>query len=165
MKIHGREGMSGKAGLQRSLKGWHQDYQGREFLLWLSGSRIWLETMKLRVQSLASLSGLRIQHCHELWWCRSQMQLRSRVAVAVVQVGSYSSDSTPSLGTSIYHGCNPKKDQKKKNYQGSQIKKAGVQAIIFTMSWKPWVTAESKESRRKGNRQRRGTEGFPHSRH
>ena len=114
MKIHGREGMSGKAGLQRSLKGWHQDYQGREFLLWLSGSRIWLETMKLRVQSLASLSGLRIQHCHELWWCRSQMQLRSRVAVAVVQVGSYSSDSTPSLGTSIYHGCNPRKDQKKK---------------------------------------------------
>ena len=32
--------------------------------------------------SLASLSGLRIQHCHKLW-CRLQTQLRSGVAVAV----------------------------------------------------------------------------------
>ena len=31
---------------------------------------------------LASLSGLRIRHCHELW-CRSQMWLGSHVAVAV----------------------------------------------------------------------------------
>jgi len=39
--------------------------------------------MRMRVQSLALLSGLRIQCCHELW-CRLQMRLRSRVAVAVV---------------------------------------------------------------------------------
>ena len=45
--------------------------------------RIQLGTMRLRVQSLASLSGLRIWHCHELW-CRLQMWLRSCVAVAVV---------------------------------------------------------------------------------
>ena len=32
---------------------------------------------------LALLSGLRIQRCHELW-CRLQMWLRSRVAVALV---------------------------------------------------------------------------------
>ena len=38
--------------------------------------------MRFRVQSLASLSGLRIQHCHELW-CGSQTQLGSHVAVAV----------------------------------------------------------------------------------
>ena len=31
-----------------------------------------LGTMRLWVQSLASLSGLRIRHCRELW-CRSQM--------------------------------------------------------------------------------------------
>ena len=36
-----------------------------------------------QVQSLASISGLRIWHCHELW-CRSQTQLRSHVAMAVV---------------------------------------------------------------------------------
>ena len=33
--------------------------------------------------TLASLSGLRIQHCCELW-CKSQTRLRSGVAVAVV---------------------------------------------------------------------------------
>ena len=39
-------------------------------------------TMRLQVCSLALLSGLRIQHCHEVW-CRSQMRLGSRVAVAL----------------------------------------------------------------------------------
>ena len=42
-------------------------------------------------------------------WCRSQMQLRSCIVVAVVQAGSCSSDLTLSLGTSICHGCSPKK--------------------------------------------------------
>ena len=71
---------------------------------------------RTQVQSLALLSGLRIQCCCELWY-RSQMQLRSRVAVAVVLAGSYSSDLTPSLGTSICCGAalkRPKKKKKKK---------------------------------------------------
>ena len=38
---------------------------------------------EMQVQSLALLSGLRIQHCCELW-CRLKMQLGSCVAVAVV---------------------------------------------------------------------------------
>ena len=54
----------------------------------------------MQVRSLASVSGLRILCCHELW-CRSQARLRSQVAVAVVQASGCSSDSTPSLGTSI----------------------------------------------------------------
>ena len=45
--------------------------------------QIQLGTRRLQVRSLPSISGLRIQHCHELW-CRSQMWLRSRIAVAVV---------------------------------------------------------------------------------
>ena len=45
--------------------------------------RIRLGTMRLRVRSLASLSGIRIWRCCELW-CRSQMRLRSWVGVAVV---------------------------------------------------------------------------------
>ena len=45
--------------------------------------QIRLLSMRMRVQSLALLSGLRIQHCCELW-CRSQMWLRSGIAVAVV---------------------------------------------------------------------------------
>ena len=38
--------------------------------------------MRMQVQSLALLGGLRIRHCSELW-CRSQTQLISHVAVAV----------------------------------------------------------------------------------
>ena len=43
--------------------------------------------MRLQVQSLALLRGLRIQHCRELW-CRSQTRLGPGVAVAVVEAGS-----------------------------------------------------------------------------
>ena len=69
--------------------------------------------MRMQVRSLASLKGLRIWHCCELW-CRSQTRLRSRVAVAVAQASGYSSHSTPSLGTSIWRGCSPEKKTKKK---------------------------------------------------
>ena len=48
--------------------------------------RIRLGTMRLQVQSLASLSRLRIWCCHELW-CRLQMWLGSGIAVVVTQVG------------------------------------------------------------------------------
>ena len=41
-------------------------------------------------------------------------RLGSGVAVAVTQADSYSSNSTPSLGTSIYRKCSPKKTKKKK---------------------------------------------------
>ena len=39
---------------------------GGEFLLWLSRLRTQLASMRLRVPSLASLSGLRIWHCRKL---------------------------------------------------------------------------------------------------
>ena len=71
-----------------------------------------LGTIRLRVRSLLLFSGLRIQLCCELW-CRSQ-RLGSGIAVAVVQAGGYSSDLTPSLGTSICHGYCPKKTKKRK---------------------------------------------------
>ena len=47
-------------------------------------------TIRLWVRSLASLSRLRIWRCLELW-CRSQMELRSGVALALVWAGSCSS--------------------------------------------------------------------------
>ena len=62
---------------------------------------------------LASLSGLKIQCCHELQ-CRSQMQLRSGIAVALASAGSCSSDLTPSLRTSICHDAALKKRIKKR---------------------------------------------------
>ena len=67
--------------------------------------------MRLRVQSLALLSGLRIQRCRELWG-KSQMRLGSHVDVALAQGSGYSSDLTPSLGTSISHGSGPRKGKK-----------------------------------------------------
>ena len=42
---------------------------------------IQIGTMRLQIRSLASLSGLRIWHCHELW-CWSQTWLGSGIAVA-----------------------------------------------------------------------------------
>ena len=72
--------------------------------MWLIrlGNRI--VSMRMQVQSLASLSGLRI-------WLqrRLQMWLRSGIAMAVAYVSSRSSDLTPSLGTSICHGLKRKK--------------------------------------------------------
>ena len=52
-----------------------------EFLLWLSGLRLRLGSMRTRVLSLASICGLRIRRCHELWG-RSQVLLGSGVAAA-----------------------------------------------------------------------------------
>ena len=85
----------------------------------------WIQpvTMKLWVQSMASLSGLRIWRSHELW-CRSQKRLRPSVAVvvamAVAVASHWSSDLTPSLGTSICHRSGPKKKKEKnqKNQKG-----------------------------------------------
>ena len=49
-----------------------------------------------------------------LLWCRWQTWFGSLVAVAVAQVGSYSSNETPSLGTSVYYMCSPKRKEKKR---------------------------------------------------
>ena len=67
----------------------------------------------MQVQSMASTNGLRIRHCCELQH-RLQMLLGTGIAVAVMQAVCYSSDSTPSLGSSICHGCGLKKTKKKK---------------------------------------------------
>ena len=79
-----------------------------EFPLWLSRLQTWLVSTRMRIWSLASLSGLRVQHFCELWR-RLQTWLGSCVAVAVAVAGSCSSHPTPNLGTSICHRCDPKK--------------------------------------------------------
>ena len=79
----------------------------------------------MQVQSLASLSGLRIPH--ELWY-RSQMWLGSCITVSVAQAGSCSFDSTLSLGTAICHGYSPKKQKKKK-------RKINESFILFSVAY------------------------------
>ena len=54
-----------------------------------------IASVRMEVQSLALLSGLRIWHCHKLW-SRSQMWHGSGVAVVVASAGSWSSYLTPS---------------------------------------------------------------------
>ena len=74
--------------------------------------QILLVSMRTHVRSLALLGGLRFQHCCERWL---QTWLGSCISVAVVQASSYSSDLTPSLGTSICCKCGPKKTKNKLN--------------------------------------------------
>ena len=85
-------------------------YELREFPLRHSGNKIWLVSMRMPVRSLASLSGLGIQCCYELWHS-SQTQLRFWVVVVVVEASSSSSNSTPSLGTSMCRRHSPKKQK------------------------------------------------------
>ena len=92
----------------------------QEFPLWLCELRTLLVSLRIQVQSQASLSGLRIWRCLKLQR-GSQMRLGSCVAVAVVQAGSCSSDSTPSLGTSICHQCGPRKKNKTKKLSSSNL--------------------------------------------
>ena len=98
--------------------------------------RIPLGTMKLRVCSLASLSGLRIRHCHELWW-RWQTRLRSSTAVAVAWAGSCSSKWTPSLGASICPwrlGTALKRPKKKKSGLTRVGRRLGGEATRLPLS-------------------------------
>ena len=52
-----------------------------------------------------------------------QTWLGCHMAVAVVQAGSYSSNSTTSLGTSICHECDPKKSEKEKRRRLEKVDK------------------------------------------
>ena len=63
----------------------------------------------MQVPSLASLSGLRIGSCHELW-CRSQTWLGSHAAVAVAVAGQLQLCFSPlALGTFTCCRWGPKK--------------------------------------------------------
>ena len=70
--------------------------------------------MKTQVRSLASLSGLGIQHCHKLLY-RLQMQLGSHDAVVVAQAGSYSSNLTLAWEPPCAMGAALKRQKKKKS--------------------------------------------------
>ena len=89
--------------------------EGREKEEFRCGSAKMMLTSNHEDESL--IPGPRIQCCHELQ-SRLQMQLRSGVAAAVAWASGYKSDQTPSLGTSICHGCSPKKERSKQTRKG-----------------------------------------------
>ena len=74
----------------------------------------------MRVRYVASISGLWIRRCHELWG-RSQTRLGSHIAVAVAQADSYSSNRTPGLGTSMCRGRGPKRQKDQTNKQTTKL--------------------------------------------
>ena len=49
--------------------------RSHEFPLWLSGLRTQIASMRMQVQSLTLLSGLRIQYCHKLRRCSLDLAL------------------------------------------------------------------------------------------
>ena len=82
--------------------------------------------MRMRVQSLASNSGLRILHCHELW-CRSQTWLGSHIAV---EASGYSSSLTPTPPI-----CGPKKKKGKKKKKKSVCER--IKGLFSSVDSKP----------------------------
>ena len=91
--------------------------------------RILTRNNEVAVRFLASLSGLRIWHCRELW-CRSQTQLRSRVAVAVVEASSCSSDWTPAWEPLYATDMALKTQKKKKKTWGPPGKEEIIQTPV-----------------------------------
>ena len=90
--------------------------------------------MRMWVWSLALLNRLRIWYYCKLW-CRSQTWLRSDIAVAVAQAGSCSSDSTPSLGTSICLTCGPIKKRKEPFLGNWAVRKKAGAPTVAQQDW------------------------------
>ena len=91
---------------------------GWEFPLWLSRLQTWWVSMRMWLWSLASLSGLRILSYY-----------------------SCSSNSTPSLGTTICCRCGPKKQKKKKASNCFTF-------TYFCQYWQNWQTGHTLPSLR-----------------
>ena len=88
-------------------------------------------------RSLASPIGLRVwRFCGQ--WCRSQMRIRPGIAVAVAVAGGYSSDSTPSLGTSMCHQCSSKKTKNKTKNKQTKKKTAQDCVCVQTKMFTEW---------------------------
>ena len=61
---------------------------------------IWLLSMTTRVRSRAMFSGIKIQHCHELW-LKLQMELGSHVAVAAALIWPLAWELLHAMGTAL----------------------------------------------------------------
>ena len=81
---------------------------------------------------------------------RSQTWLRFSIAVAVEEAGSCSSDSTPSLGISIWLGCGLKNDREKKKKKSKllhlKVKRSLKKTLFRAMTPGKWVTCLESQS-------------------
>ena len=90
----------------------------------------------MQIPSLASLSGLRIGHCRELW-CRSRrgsdlalLQLWCRAA-AVALIGPLAWEPPYATGAALKRQKDKKKKKKKKKERKEKKKESGVGAFWF----------------------------------
>ena len=90
--------------------------------MWPSGLKPNTVSVRIWVQSLASLSGLGIWHCLKLQH-RLQIWLGSIISVAVMQACSCSFNSTPCPETSICCRCHLKKGKQTKNSEQIILRK------------------------------------------
>ena len=107
--------------------------------------------MRMWVQSLASLSGLRIWHCHELWY-RSQTQPRFSVAVrrpaAVDPIRNLAWKHPHAMGGALKKRQNPKQvihqrefnigNWLNKSQRTERKKKGGGNSEIITLGNSCW---------------------------
>ena len=63
--------------------------------------------------------------------CGAGHRLGSNPCVAVAVAGSCSSDSTCSLGTSICHGCGPKKKKKNLKFRVKMKKEQAMEILYY----------------------------------
>ena len=82
--------------------------------------RIRLGTMRFRVRSLATLSGLRIRCCHELW-CRSLMRLGSGAAVVLCRLVATAPTGPLAWEPPLAMGAALEKTGKKKRFSGISV--------------------------------------------
>ena len=75
----------------------------QEFLPWLSGSQTRLVSMRMRVRSPASCSGLRIPRCHELWCRPAGVALIQPLAWELPYAASAALKNQPTNQSSMIH--------------------------------------------------------------
>ena len=94
--------------------------------------------MRLRVRSLALLSGLKIWRCRELW-CRLQTRLGSGVAVALVLagVGAATAPIRPLAWEPPYAtGAALKRQKKKKRFKKKKKKQNMLSLFLHDLFYK-----------------------------
>ena len=99
-------------------------------------------------------------------WCRLKKQLGSCIAMAVVQAGSYSSDSTLSLGSTLCCKCSPKKAKKKGKTRREGGRAGENPAQLGRVLWQRWgqsavVCTENDRSGFVGEPEERPEQGEP----
>ena len=98
--------------------------------------QIWLVTMRLRVGSLASISGLRIQRCCELWhrlqtWLGADVSVAMYRPAAITLIRPLAWEPPYATGAALK---SKKKKKKEKKERKKQKKKYNYEVLCYALS-------------------------------